>query len=123
MLQPIDAGRRPILLVEDDDAVRRALHLMLTWRGYRVRAFASAEAARGAGAFGAAAVAVLDHQLPGEDGLALLADARAGGWVGRAVLITGHDAARLVADPRIHAADAVLAKPLREHELIAALAQ
>lgn len=112
-------ARGRVLVVEDDDAVRRSLHLMLTASGFDVRTFGSAEAALDADAFAGASGAVLDYRLPGADGIQLLQRARAAGWHGRAVLITG--VAPLEA-ARTCGFDAVLGKPLRGHELLTALA-
>ena len=34
--------QRVVLLIEDDEAVRRSLQMLLHWRGYDVRSFAGA---------------------------------------------------------------------------------
>jgi DNA-binding response OmpR family regulator len=60
-----------ILLVDDDPGLRTLLRLELEEAGYRVQAFASAEAAL-AEELRPPALAVLDFRLPGIDGLELL---------------------------------------------------
>jgi FixJ family two-component response regulator len=81
--------KRSILLVEDDDAVRRSLQLLLTARGHRVRAYASAvgladdpEALR-------CDCLIADLMMPPTDAIALLADLRSAEWSGYAILISG----------------------------------
>jgi FixJ family two-component response regulator len=83
-------NRKRILLVEDDDAVRRALQLLLFSHGYDVRAYASGaglaedpEALRSDGL-------VADLIIPSGDAVSLLKDLRGAGWEGPAILISGH---------------------------------
>ncbi|MGN6376805.1 MAG: response regulator [Sphingomonas sp.] len=113
--------RRRLLLVDDDDAVRRSLQLLLHWRGYDVRSFASATPVMGHPDTADAPLLIADNRLPDGDGLALLAALRAQGWHGRAIMITGFPSPELHAAARASGYDAVLEKPLRRHELLAAL--
>jgi FixJ family two-component response regulator len=117
------ADQRPlVLLVEDDDGVRRSLQLLLTGRGYRVRAFSAAAPAIADSASGEAALLVADYRLADSDGVQLLAELRARGWVGRAVLVTAFPSRALDEVARAAGFDAVIEKPLRQHTLFAALA-
>lgn len=118
-----DADDRPeILLVEDDDAVRRSLQLLLHWNGYRVRAFSSAAAALADPAAPQARVLVADFRLNDGDGLGVLRALRRMGWQGRSILITGHSSPTLIDAAYAGGFDAVLEKPLHQQRLISALA-
>lgn len=78
-----------ILLVEEEDAVRRDRQLLLGGQGYDVRAyqspvglFCNPEALR-------AACLIAGLLLPGKDALCLLAELTEAGWNGPAILISG----------------------------------
>jgi len=115
--------KRRLILVEDDEGVRRSLQLMLAWRGYDVRAYASAAAAiRRLAGDRDGDLLVADYRLPDGDGIGLLRALRGDGWHGRAVMITGFPSAALTDRALESGFDAVLEKPLRAHDLIAALA-
>ena len=60
-----------IVVVEDDDGLRRALQRVLVAGGYRARAFDSAEAMLAGGGAAGADCLLLDIHLPGSLGLAL----------------------------------------------------
>lgn len=117
---PVPALRRHALLVEDDDAVRRSLQLLLHGRGFAVRSFATAHAVL-TGEIGDADSLVTDYRLPDGDGVAVLGGLRARGWAGRAVLITAFPSLALRRLAQAAGFDTVLEKPLRHHALIAAL--
>ena len=83
-------NRRPVLVVvEDDDHVRRALTRLLCSRGYGVRAFDSAEA--WLAGICPADGAIIDINLPGMSGLELDDQLRRGGRAIPTVFITAHD--------------------------------
>ena len=79
-----------MLIVEDDDAVRRSLQLLLRGRGLDVRAYASATQALADPQTRRSACLVADLVMPEVDGVALLAALRKDGWDGPAILISGH---------------------------------
>jgi CheY-like chemotaxis protein len=113
--------KRTILLVDDDDAVRRSLQLLLHWRGYDVRSFAAAGTIIADTRLEDADVLIADYRLPDGDGFGVLRALRRNGWRGKAIMITAH-ADDVCRDAATAAGfDAVLAKPLRQHELVAAL--
>lgn len=60
-----------ILLVEDDDEVRRLVSGLIEKEGYRVTAVADAKAMDAAIAAAAPDLVILDVMLPGEDGLSI----------------------------------------------------
>lgn len=69
----MDDARGPVLIVEDDESLRRILARHLRSRGYEVEEAASAEAAVGALAGGIRpGIVILDVNLPGDNGWDLL---------------------------------------------------
>jgi FixJ family two-component response regulator len=115
------AIRPQLLLVEDDDGLRRALQLFLYSRGYDVRAFSSAAHALADGRVEGAHTLVADYRLPDTDGVALLQSLRARGWAGRAILVTGFPSPGLASAARAAGYAAILEKPVPHHRLVAAI--
>lgn len=113
--------RPSVLVVEDDDAIRRSLQLLLRARGFDVRAYASPGFALADKENRAAVCLIADLVMPGLDGLMLLADLRSEGWAGAAILISGY----LDPDRRNRAAhagfDAVLEKPVADSRLVSVM--
>ncbi|MCC7271666.1 MAG: response regulator [Alphaproteobacteria bacterium] len=114
-------GTGLVVLVDDDDAVRRALTLLLKSYGWHVRAFASArEFLAVAPPHGRPSCLIVDYHMPDMSGLELLARVRARGCRVPAILITGRVDGRL----RIRRAAEALApaafieKPLDNDELV-----
>jgi FixJ family two-component response regulator len=106
--------RRPTLVVvEDDDHVRRALTRLLCSRGYVVRAFDSSEAWL---AFICPADgAIIDINLPGMNGLELDERLRREGRAIPTVFITAHD------EPGPATSRVILQKPLDAQALLDAI--
>ena len=105
--------RLTLVVVEDDDHVRRALTRLLCARGYDVRAFDSAEAwladicpANGA---------IIDINLPGMSGLELDDRLRREGRAIPTVFITAHD------EPRSAIGRVILLKPVDPQDLLDAI--
>jgi len=112
-----------ILLVEDDDAVRRSLLLLLRSRGYEVRAYPSAIGlAMDPGAL-ACGCLLADLMMPHTDAIALLAELRAASWEGKSILISGHLDARWRTRATAAGYDVVLAKPISESVLVRTVEQ
>ena len=116
-----DDSRPQVLLVEDDDGVRRSLQLLLAGHGYRVRAFSAAAPAAADTGSHDAALLISDYRLPDSNGLKLLTVLRARGWAGRAILVTAYPSDQLCRSAQAAGFSAVVEKPLRAQELIAAL--
>ncbi|MGH6661107.1 MAG: response regulator [Rhodospirillales bacterium] len=74
--EPATAGQAHILVVDDDDRLRRLLRKYLADNGFMVTAAANAKDARAKLATLAFDVIVLDLMMPGESGLALAQDLR-----------------------------------------------
>ncbi len=77
-------------VVDDDAAIRDALVLLLSLRGHRAAAFASAEDFLAAARPDWAGCAIVDIRMPGMDGLALLKRMREGPVRLPVVIVTGH---------------------------------
>lgn len=120
--QPVTETPRPqLLLIEDDEAVRRSLQLLLHARGFDVRAYAAATPAMSAAGKDDYVALVSDYRLPDGDGIGVLRSLKRNGWAGKAVLITGFPSQHLFDSARASGFDAVLEKPLRSHDLFNAL--
>lgn len=110
-----------VLLVEDDEGVRRSLQLLLEWNGFEVRAHGLAASVLNLETLAQFHLLVTDYFLEDGDGIALLQGLRQAGWQGRAILVTAEPAQALVERALAAGFHAVLRKPLARHELIAAL--
>ena len=108
-----------LVVVDDDEHVRRALARVLRVNGHEVRTFECAEAYLAANC--AADCAILDVELPGISGLELEARMRERGDKMPIVFITAHrEAATLAA---LHASlRPFMIKPVDEDQLLAAIA-
>lgn len=112
-----------VIVVEDDDGLRQAMHRMLATAGFDARSYASSEALLKAEAAPSPACFVLDVRLAGVSGVQLLRSLRAQGIRTPVILISAYD------DPRGagHGTDidsaAFLAKPFLGHALVEAVEQ
>lgn len=107
-----------VLLVEDDDAVRRSLQLLLRSRGYDVRAYPSAIGLAAEAAQSTYGCLIADLMMPEVDAIQLLAELRAAGWTGKAILISGYLDSRWEQRACAAGYDAVLSKPISESVLV-----
>lgn len=116
------AGKRLVLIVEDDEAVRASTRLLLEAQGYLVRDFANAEIFLQATDGRDADCVLLDHNLPGLSGLDLVAILRSRGIQTPAVIVSGSGKAILAraAKEGVHV---VLRKPLAADALLTWLEQ
>jgi len=119
---PAVEAQRVVLLIEDDEAVRRSLQMLLHWRGYDVRSFAGAAPVLEGNMMDDADVLIADYRLPDGDGISVLRALRRADWKGKAILITAFPSPTLTEAARAAGFDEVLEKPLRQHELIRVLA-
>jgi len=87
-------GRR-LILIDDDEHLRRAMRFSFEAEGFAVTAFATGEAALQAAPFETDVCFVVDERLPGISGLETIARLRAGGMRAPAILITSHPALAL----------------------------
>ena len=120
MSRPPTEGRPLVYVVDDDDAVRRALAFALDLEGFAVESCASAEALLGLDLPPAGAFLVIDERLPGMTGLEALKRLRSRGVRLPAVFVTSHPTASF----RTAAAAAgtpILEKPLLGETLVQAI--
>jgi len=112
-----------VTLVDDDEAVRDSLSLLLNFRGYRTRPFASAEACLEAWRADWRGCLLLDLRMGGMDGLALQQALLQRGSSLPIVFLTGHgDLAHARAALKSGAVD-FLEKPYEEADLLKAVAE
>ena len=107
-------------VVDDDQAVRESLEALLFVLGFEVTSYVSAEdfLARGAEDGGCL---VLDVNMPGMSGLELLERLASTGRRRPAVILTARRDDGLHEIAASHGASAVLGKPVRKDELLAAI--
>jgi FixJ family two-component response regulator len=119
---PALAPARPILLlVEDDDGVRRGLQLLLSGQGFDVHSFALARTALADTALQTARYLVADYALADSNGVELITALRARGWHGRSVLITAFASSDLRVAASAAGFATMLDKPFRDDDLLRAL--
>jgi response regulator RpfG family c-di-GMP phosphodiesterase len=109
-------GRRRVLIVDDDAALRLLLRTTLAADAYDVEEVGSAEEAREVGRFWQPEVVLLDLTLPGLDGLAFCTElvATDGGML--VILVTGADISQTTA--RLAGAKGAVQKPFSPLELL-----
>lgn len=113
-----------IVVVEDDDGVRRAFERVLKAAGFRAVTFASAETLLQCDAADRAACLVLDVQLPGLSGFELRRElVRTNCGQPPVIFITGHDDPSAREQAEALGAAAYLPKPFAGHALVAAVAR
>jgi FixJ family two-component response regulator len=115
--------RGTVFLVDDDEALRRAMYRLLSSCGFTVRAFASAEEFLAQLDPDEPGCLLLDLRMPGGSGLDLQSQLARKRITLPIVFLTGHADARTRRLALAHGAVAFLQKPAREPELLAALDQ
>jgi FixJ family two-component response regulator len=118
-----EGERGTVFLVDDDEALRRAMVRLLSSCGFRVRAFASSEEFLAQYDRGDLGCLLLDLRMPGRSGLDLQDELARRGIKIPIVFVTGHADTRARTLALAHGAVAFLQKPAREPELLAALDQ
>jgi two-component system response regulator FixJ len=84
------ASDRLIYIVDDDEGVRDSLQALLESKGYEIAAYGSAADFLGSYRPGRVCCAIIDVQMPGMDGMALLARIKELGWAIPVIVVTGH---------------------------------
>ncbi|MDE2016320.1 MAG: response regulator [Hyphomicrobiales bacterium] len=112
-----------IFILEDDEAVRDSLRLLLESRAYEVRAFATGEDFLARAELAAGDCVVLDYDLPGVDGVAVLARLRERGFAKPVVFVSGRADGDVRAAAARLDARAFFDKPVPSEALLAALAE
>lgn len=77
-------------IVDDDEAVRDSLQVLLDAKGYKAKTYVSAEAFLAAHVTSPTGCAIVDVRMPGMDGIALLNELRRRGHSVPVIVVTGH---------------------------------
>ena len=88
--QPQKAAAHVVHVVDDDDAVRRSLALLLVSFGYSTETYASAEAFLAAVGGARPGCVIVDIRMPGMDGLELQEELHRRGCTMPVIVVTGH---------------------------------
>jgi FixJ family two-component response regulator len=121
MTDTIKQARPKILLVENDSGERHSIQLLLQGRGYDVRAYAGGGQMLADPRSREAACLITNDRMEDPDGLAILRDLRALGWMGPAILITAFGTQQLTVAAHEAGFDTVLEKPLHDYLLLEAI--
>jgi FixJ family two-component response regulator len=107
-----------IYIVEDDEAVRDSLALMLESVGHNVKAFATADAFLSAYSPQMSGCIVLDIRMPGMDGMELQSRLNAMNSILPIIFVTGHGDIPMAVEAMQRGAMDFVQKPYREQELL-----
>ncbi len=111
-----------VLIIEDQYKLRRNLQQILEQEGYLVTATGSGDEGQALATTQSFDAVILDLNLPGRDGLQILADLRAAGLATPVLVLTARDSV----DDRVvgldTGADDYVIKPFAHAELLARLA-
>lgn len=110
-----------VYVVDDDEAVRDSLGLLLEAHGIGYEAFESAGHFLKSYRPGTGACLVLDMRMPGMNGVEMLEKLSAEGLGLPVVMMSGHADAALAVRAVAAGARSVVSKPFRDHELLAAI--
>ena len=113
--------RLRVLLVDDDDSVRRALTRAIRQAGFEVQPFRSAEALLAHGVPERGACLVLDVNMPGIDGIACKRALAAGARDLPTIFITALEPEKVGASLAALSPVAVLYKPFNNDDLLDAI--
>ena len=112
---------KQVLLIEDDEDVRRSLTLLLRSWGYTVDVFRNGMELLGLRHLPSPDCLIIDYKMPHLDGLDLLRQLRIGGMVMPAILITGFYSTSLAERAKRLGYCSVIEKPTVNPDLQSAL--
>lgn len=122
-MSPLNGEPRSVLLVDDEDGIRRVLAITLADKGYEVRQAKNAEEALAGMRQRPAPVVLTDIKMPGMDGLGLLKAIKNMAPDTEVVLVTGHgDLDLAIQGIKLDATD-FITKPISDDALDIALAR
>ena len=113
--------RQTVLLIDDDEAMRRSTEQALELAGFEVSALGSAEAALGRAGPGLDGVVVTDIRMPGMDGMSLLQHLAERDPELPVILITGHAEVSLAVEAMRRGAYDFIEKPFAVQALAAVI--
>lgn len=108
---------RFIAVVDDDEAVRSSLELLLSVSGHRTAGYASAADFLAESNLCRVAGLILDQHMPKETGLQLLARLRGQGWYRPVLLVTGSPSSEITDRASNLGVERVLEKPISDELL------
>lgn len=113
------AGADPVVyIIDDDDGMRRALHLLLNTVGYTTRAYGDPNEFLTQFKPDAAGCLVLDIRMPGMSGLELQQQLNRLGSMLPIIFITGHGDVPMAVQAMKEGAFEFIQKPFRDQELL-----
>jgi len=117
----VDEHSLTVVVVDDDESVRRALKRLLQSNGYQVLTFESAEDLLSSGSLVGEVCLVLDIRLPGMSGLELYGSLASSGRKVPVIFMTAHE--NLQWQKMVDEAGGIpcLRKPFGEHSLLSAI--
>ena len=110
-----------VYIVDDDDAVRDSLDLLLSAAGYETHTFESADAFLAAPPKAAGGCLLSDIRMPGMSGLELMVALQERGASCPVVLITGHGDVPMAVEAMKRGAHDFIEKPFDDERLVAAV--
>jgi two-component system response regulator FixJ len=118
MIAPAHNSQPTVFVVDDDEAVRTSLKMLLKSVGRTVVDYASASAYLAAYQFERPGCLVLDIRMPGMSGLELQDQLNARGAIVPVIFISGHADVPMAVEAVQHGAFDFLQKPFRDQDLI-----
>jgi two-component system response regulator FixJ len=114
-------GKGIVYIIDDDDAVRDSLDLLLSAAGFETITFESAEAFLAAPPKAAAGCLLSDIRMPGMSGLELMESLHVRGAACPVVLITGHGDVPMAVEAMKRGAHDFIEKPFDDERLVSAV--
>lgn len=115
---PVVRNELPVLIVDDDPAVRLSLQLLLRAKSYNVREFPSADALLKVFDDTESDCLFVDYRMPDMDGIELVRRLRTDGWTGSAYLLTASADPQLESRSAEAGVDLVVEKPISVARLL-----
>jgi FixJ family two-component response regulator len=113
--------RKLVLVVDDDESMRDAIHDLLNETGFASATYASAEELIAGGRIDGAFCLISDFKLPAMSGLELLSELRDQNIQLPAIVITAHDIPGFSEEAALRGAAAYLLKPFSGRALLTVL--
>lgn len=107
-----------LYVVDDDEAVRRSIGLLLISRGFKVQTFACGDTFLQGALLDAPGCVILDLRMPGLSGLQVFERLRALGSPLKVVLLSGHGDITLATEAMRNGASIWLPKPCSDERLL-----
>src|SRR6185437_4014117 len=115
------SDRGLVYIIDDDDAVRDSLDLLLCAAGFKTMSFESAESFLAYPRKEAAGCLLSDIRMPGMSGLDLMQELHGRGAACPVVLITGHGDVPMAVEAMKRGAHYFIEKPFDDERLVAAV--